>query len=111
MIMPLIVDVLTNVVNSKEDIYNLCEHYGPDIKAPFIDDKVSFLFALSGKETGFGLRNRPRYEPAYGPNGLYYQRSKFLQMLYIKYGALVSCSYGPWQILACTAYENQKFAN
>lgn len=103
------VEQLTPEINSSQQIFRLCQVNGPDLQGKFISNKPAFLYALASKETGVGINNRPRYEPAYGPGGLYYQRSKLLQDLYKKYGALASCSWSPWQILAITAIENQKF--
>lgn len=106
----LLVNQLTPSINSKDQIWSLAKQHGPDLQAAFVEEKAAFLFALSGKETTHGIENIPRYEPAFGPGGLYYQKSKLLKELYRKFGALASCSWGPWQILAITAIENQHFS-
>lgn len=106
------VNQLVPSLNSKDQILGLCKFHGPDLEAKFIENKAAFLFALAGKETSYGAQNFFKYEPAYGPGGLYLKRSKMLQDLYYGkgYGGLVCGSWGPWQILAITAIENQKFA-
>lgn len=106
----LLVNQMTPAINSKDQIWSLCKQHGPDLQSPAIVEKAAFLFALAGKETCHGLENIPRYEPAYGPGGLYYQKSKLLKELYRKYGAMVGCSWGPWQLLAIVAIENQQFS-
>lgn len=106
----LLVNQLTPAINSRDQLWSLCKQHGQDIQAKYIDEKAAFLFALCGQETSHGSFNIPRYEPAFGPGGLYYQKSKLLKELYRRYGAMVSCSWGPWQILAIVAIENQQFS-
>ncbi len=87
------------------EIDQVCEELAPKLQFSFGLDKVSILMALSGVESSFGTNNRPRFEPAYAPNGHYYKRSEKLRALVEKYGEDASCSWGPWQILACVADE------
>lgn len=106
----LLVTQLTPSITSKDQIWGICKNHAPDLQATFITEKAAFLFALAGKETCHGIQNVPRYEPAFGPGGLYYQRFKLLKELYRQFGAMASCSWGPWQILAVVAIENQHFS-
>lgn len=89
-------------MHSVEEIKNLLRFYSQ--KLP-IKESYAFLMGLCGCESSFGADDIPRYEPAYGPGGLYFQRSKDLQSVYSNWGALVSCSYGPLQILYINAKQ------
>lgn len=95
-------------LNSKDQIKNLCRYHSGELDASFITNKPAFLFALSGIESAYGEDNYPKYEPGYGPGGIYFQRSRALKHYYYEcgYGALASCSWGPWQIMFIVAVEN-----
>lgn len=96
---------LKNSLHTRAELKALSDFHSKGLNIDEPDDAKSFLFALCGVESSFGSNNVPRYEPAYGPNGLYYRRSKQLQAEYAKYGALASCSYGPWQMMYVVALE------
>lgn len=103
-----LVNQLTPRFNTKEQIQNLCLYHAKDLNGDFISDKPAFLFALSGNETSFGIQSRPRHEANYGPGGIYYTNKdsgKQLRSLYQDYGAMISCSWGPWQLMAIIPYE------
>lgn len=91
--------LLKSGLNPRGEIISLIKQYAPSLAIPFGEDAKSFLYALCGVESSFGENSVLRYEYAYGPGGIYYSRSKELKFQYSKYGALASCSYGPWQIL------------
>lgn len=78
--------------------------YFPNLKLGALDS-AAVLTALAVVESSFGAFDVMRYEPAFGPSGLYFQKSKALQEDYKIYGAAVACSFGPWQILYSTAKD------
>lgn len=95
----------TTSINTSAEILTLAEIHADDLPFDFVNKKL-FLYALAGQESAFGRMNLMRYEPNYGPGGLYYQKSKELKQAYFDYGgAPVCCSYGPWQIMYSTAVQ------
>lgn len=74
------------------------------IDAPGIDAR-KLLITIAKMESSFGADCRPRFEPAYYPGGLYFKKSKELQFAFEHWGALVSFSYGPFQIMWVVAHE------
>lgn len=86
----------------KSELKSLCISEGPKLAFDFVD-KAKFLWALSGKESSFGVNFIARSEPAFGLGGIYFKKSKELQDLYKIYGPSIGWSFGPWQILYATA--------
>lgn len=79
-----------------------------DVNAPNVQgglDGRKLLMTIARLESGFGQDCRPRFEPAYYPGGLYFKKSKDLQTAFDQWGALVSFSYGPFQIMWVVAFE------
>jgi hypothetical protein len=101
------VNLLTPAICTKDALFQICKNHSQDITGDFIANKWAFLWALCGKESSFGAENFPKFEPVFGPDGLYFEKSKQLKMLYYDggFGAFVSMSYSPWQILYATAFE------
>jgi len=64
------------------------------------------LGAIAHCESSYGFYSQSgRYEPAFGPGGMYYRSDANLRKLYSIYGSFVSMSFGTWQILYVTARE------
>lgn len=108
------VSKLSNEINSEDEILKLCKLHSVDLlDCKCIEEKTAFLWALSGKESSFGANNVPRFEPAYAreTNGIYYlgrpkkEYGEQLRQLYKHYGAMMACSWGPFQIMAIGAFE------
>lgn len=66
-------------------------------------DPYGVLCAIATVESSFGTNNVPRYEPAYGQLGAYYNTEQ--KERYMKYGAAACCSFSSFQILYPTACE------
>jgi len=98
------VDQLTIDHHSPQDLEGICRELAPRLAFNFGLDKFCILMALAGVETSFGKLNRPRHEVGYAPGGAYF-KNLGLQGLYKHVGALASCSWGPWQIMAVKAME------
>lgn len=77
----------------------------PKLRLPEGIHAFCFLKALTGQESSFGKNDKPRFEPAYAPGGLYYQKNKLLKELYLLYGPLISMSYGAFQMMYPTALQ------
>ena len=80
-------------------------YYSEFLDFKFDVDKCRFLYALSGVESSFGQVNQPRYEPAYGPTGMYFIKSQNLREQFSLHGKAAASSWGPWQILYIVAQE------
>ena len=89
---------------SPEGLESLCRELGKDLKIEGVDSR-KLLRTIAHLESTSGTRCSPRHEPAYLPSGLYFQRSNALKIGYAEYGALVGCSWGPWQILWVNAFD------
>lgn len=100
----LTIDQLRQDVEARPELENMARFYCTDLKIPAEIHKLNLLCSIIEKETDW-VNNIPRFEPAYGPGGLLYKRSKVLQSEYLKWGPLVSCSYGPAQIMYIVAKE------
>jgi hypothetical protein len=103
----------TRVVLSmaKEELARLCRLHGAGLDQDLVHtddgshqpiDGARLLWALSGRESGFGRNMKPRHEPAYDAGGHYANRPEISEGLE-KYGSAFACSYGPLQIMACNA--------
>lgn len=94
---------LKNGIHSREEIQNICKYHEAEFN--FDGNKMAFLMALAGQETNFGRINVMRHEPAYGPGGLYFQKSSLLRDAWDTWGALVCASYSAHQILYIVCRE------
>ena len=64
------------------------------------------LGAIAHCESSYGIHKfAGRYEPAFGPGGMYFKFNEELKRLYSIYGHFVSMSFGAWQILYVSAQE------
>jgi hypothetical protein len=90
-------------LNSADDINTAIATHAQDLVMTQIN-RMALLAAFASVESSFGMEDQPRYEPAFGLDGMYFRKSKDLQFdYYSKYGPLVAMSYGPWQIMYPTA--------
>lgn len=96
--------LITIDYHTSDQIISMCEDFAPSLQFSFGLDKVAILLGLCGVESSFGKLNRPKHEEAYAPGGRYFKNLP-MQGLYKQYGALASCSWGPWQIMAIKAHE------
>lgn len=98
----------------KEVVLKLCFTYGrilqrdldfAGVKDPdgISLDGPRLLWAIAGNESHWGANCKPRHEPAYDVDGLYYRQSPNQQKLIAQFGADGASSFGPWQILPCNA--------
>jgi len=67
-------------------------------------NSINLLQTIATKESDYGHNNVPRYEPAYGPGGIYF-KANHVKNLYEKYGKDACCSYSSFQIMFITAFE------
>ena len=95
----------------REVVAALCLKYAGPL--PGTDDGVGnhvdgarLLWAISGNESSFGANCKPRHEPAYDVDGLYYKRSQLVRNLVRQFGSDGACSYGPWQLMLCNAHHS-----
>lgn len=67
----------------------------------------TLLIAMTGNESSWGTDLAPRFEPGYYKGGAYYVKpeNQWLRDLVKKYERCAAMSWGPWQIMYCTAYE------
>jgi hypothetical protein len=91
-------------------LLNVCLAHGEKITGLSVgDEKVHggrLLLTLAGLESNFGeQRLFVRFEPAYAPDGMYYNKSLVLRKLWFIYGALSASSFGAFQIMYATARE------
>lgn len=98
------VEDLTIDFHTPSHLEKICAELAPGLQFAFGLDKYGILMALAGVETDFAKINRPKHESAYAPGGSYFKNTG-LQGLYKMYGAMASCSWGPWQLMAVKALE------
>ncbi len=89
--------------HTQAELREICEELAPKLSIGLKIDPAAFLKALIGKESSFGIDDKPRHEPAYAPGGFYFQKSQELKDLFKIYGAPISCSYSAFQIMYPTA--------
>jgi hypothetical protein len=101
-----------NYVNvPKDKLANICLRFGP-LLDPFLKDTDDgtgepivghkLLWALAGRESGFGSNCKPRYEAAYDYEGKY-GVERHQAALLTQHGSDAAYSYGPWQVMLCNA--------
>ena len=88
---------------TQEQIAAQCRISGPQLVGlPAGIDGAQLLWAISGNESSFGANCAPRYEPAYDVGGRY-GSGPVMKPLLEKFGSAAACSYGPLQLMFCTA--------
>lgn len=93
-------DKLLQIIKDNTADWVLPAHFVYSFDKPGPVDPVRFLAALSMNESSGGLYRVPKYEPAYGPGGSYYNKEN-----YARWGAWACCSYSSFQIMYPTAIE------
>lgn len=90
----------------REDLIRIIEENakGLSFPNPFLVDEAltlveprMMLAAFSLNESSGGYNNKPKYEPAYGPDGKYFNEMQ--SSLYDEYGELASSSLSSFQLM------------
>lgn len=100
---PVSINELKKDIHSPDQMRRICESSATTLKTSIAPDKL--LKTIASLESSFGQDCRMRFEPAYYPSGIYYQKSSLLKNAWDLWGALISFSYGPFQIMYCKALE------
>ncbi len=108
--MTLYVSDLRNQMHTKVEIDILLAEMVPTLKLAEGIDALCFLKALVTVESSYGADDKPRYEHAFGPRGMYFDdprepAARELRKLYALYGPAIACSYSCFQILYSSAID------
>src|SRR5438067_605192 len=73
----LVVNQLRNSIHQRSDVERVAKDLSLNLRLEATENRMAFLMALSEVETDI-VENIPRYEPAYGLSGIYFNKSKIL---------------------------------